>query len=145
MHRVSHTRPAPSEFPQGRKAARVGGRSGAMYQAYPFLFLPPNHPNSVAPVHNRENSTTLIGRSTLSRRSCAGGEVSGTAAAAHDEDTCKDHHSRKDFLPGKGFHSKTDTDDSGDDRLGVAVHTHEGRSEAFLPERNQEVCHTGCA
>ena len=29
--RVSHTRPAPSEFPQGLTAARVGGRSGAMY------------------------------------------------------------------------------------------------------------------
>ena len=81
----------------------------------------------------------LIERSALSRRSCAGGEVSGTAAAAHDEDTGKDHQSRKDFLPGKGFHSKTDTDDSGNDWLGIAVHTHEGRSEAFLPERNQEI------
>ena len=35
--RVSHTRPAPSKFPQGRKAARVGGCSGAMYSAYPFF------------------------------------------------------------------------------------------------------------
>ena len=34
---VSHTRPAPSKFPQGRKAARVGGCSGAMYSAYPFF------------------------------------------------------------------------------------------------------------
>ena len=37
MHRVSHTRPAPSEFPQDRKVARVGGCSGAMYSAYPFF------------------------------------------------------------------------------------------------------------
>ena len=37
MHRESHTRPAPSEFPQGLTAARVGGRSGAMYQAFPFF------------------------------------------------------------------------------------------------------------
>lgn len=39
---VSHTRPAPSEFPQGLIAARVGGCSGAMYQAYPFLYPYPN-------------------------------------------------------------------------------------------------------
>ena len=31
LHRESRTRPAPSELPQGRNAARVGGRSGAMY------------------------------------------------------------------------------------------------------------------
>jgi len=31
-------RPAPAEFPQGRKAARVGGCSGATQVAYP-LFL----------------------------------------------------------------------------------------------------------
>ena len=37
--RVSHTRPAPIELPQGRKAARVDGCSGAMYSAYPFSFL----------------------------------------------------------------------------------------------------------
>ena len=35
----SRTRPAPSEFPQGRKAARAGGCSGAMCQAFPF-FVP---------------------------------------------------------------------------------------------------------
>ena len=37
MQRVSHTRPAPFEFPQDRKVARVGGCSGAMYSAYPFF------------------------------------------------------------------------------------------------------------
>ena len=31
LQRESRTRPAPSELPQGRKAARVGGCSGAMY------------------------------------------------------------------------------------------------------------------
>jgi len=36
--RVSPVRPAPAEFPQGRKAARVGGCSGATQVAYP-LFL----------------------------------------------------------------------------------------------------------
>lgn len=36
--RESHTRPAPSEFPQGLTAARVGGRSGAMYSAFPFFY-----------------------------------------------------------------------------------------------------------
>ena len=35
--RESRTRPAPSEFPQDRKGARVGGCSGAMYGAFPFL------------------------------------------------------------------------------------------------------------
>ena len=30
LHRVSPTRPAPSELPQGLTAARVGGCSGAM-------------------------------------------------------------------------------------------------------------------
>jgi len=39
LHRVSPVRPAPAEFPQGRKAARVGGRSGATQVAYPF-FMP---------------------------------------------------------------------------------------------------------
>ena len=37
--RVSHTRSAPVELPQGRKAARVNGRSGAMYVAYPLAEL----------------------------------------------------------------------------------------------------------
>ena len=37
--RVSHIRPAPAELPQGRKAARVCGCSGAIYSAYPF-FIP---------------------------------------------------------------------------------------------------------
>ena len=37
--RVSHIRPAPAELPQGRKAARVCGCSGAIYSAYPF-FVP---------------------------------------------------------------------------------------------------------
>jgi len=32
-------RPAPAEFPQGRKAARVGGCSGATQVAYPLFFL----------------------------------------------------------------------------------------------------------
>jgi len=36
--RVSPARPAPAESPQGRKAARVGGCSGATQVAYP-LFL----------------------------------------------------------------------------------------------------------
>ena len=42
--RVSHIRPAPAELPQGRKAARVCGCSGAIYSAYPFFVpirLPP--------------------------------------------------------------------------------------------------------
>jgi hypothetical protein len=34
--RVSPARPAPAEFPQGWKAARVSGCSGAMQVAYPF-------------------------------------------------------------------------------------------------------------
>jgi len=38
LQRVSHVRPAPTELPQGRKAARVGGCSGAIYVAYPFSF-----------------------------------------------------------------------------------------------------------
>jgi len=40
--RVSHIRPAPAKLPQGRKAARVCGCSGAIYQAYPF-FVPISH------------------------------------------------------------------------------------------------------
>jgi len=39
LHRVSPVRPAPAELPQDRKIARVGGCSGAMQVAYPFLFL----------------------------------------------------------------------------------------------------------
>ena len=39
LRRVSHTRSAPVEPPQGRKAARVNGRSGAMYVAYPLAEL----------------------------------------------------------------------------------------------------------
>ncbi len=35
--RVSPVRPAPAESPQGRKAARVGGCSGATQVAYPFF------------------------------------------------------------------------------------------------------------
>ena len=35
LRRVSPARPAPVEPPQGRKAARVNGRSGAMQVAYP--------------------------------------------------------------------------------------------------------------
>ncbi len=35
--RVSPVRPAPAESPQGRKAARVGGCSGATQVAYPLL------------------------------------------------------------------------------------------------------------
>lgn len=37
LQRVSPVRPAPAEFPQGRKTARVGGCSGAMQVAYPFF------------------------------------------------------------------------------------------------------------
>ena len=36
--RVSPVRPAPAEFPQGRKAARVGSCSGAIQVAYPPFF-----------------------------------------------------------------------------------------------------------
>ena len=36
--RVSPVRPAPAESPQGRKAARVGGCSGATQVAYPLFF-----------------------------------------------------------------------------------------------------------
>ena len=39
LRRVSHTRSAPVEPPQGRKAARVNGRSGAMQIAYPLAEL----------------------------------------------------------------------------------------------------------
>lgn|GEM_PF-5370162 len=35
--RVSLLRPAPAEFPQDRKVARVGGCSGAIKVAYPFF------------------------------------------------------------------------------------------------------------
>jgi len=35
--RVSPVRPAPAESPQGRKAARVGGCSGATQVAYPLF------------------------------------------------------------------------------------------------------------
>ncbi len=37
--RVSPVRPAPAESPQGRKAARVGGRSGATQVAYPLFMV----------------------------------------------------------------------------------------------------------
>jgi hypothetical protein len=39
LRRVSPARPAPVELPQGRKAARVNGRSGAMQVAYPLAEL----------------------------------------------------------------------------------------------------------
>jgi len=39
LRRVSPARPAPAEFPQGWKAARAGGCSGAMQVAYPFFFV----------------------------------------------------------------------------------------------------------
>ena len=35
LRRVSPARPAPVELLQGRKAAKVNGRSGAMQVAYP--------------------------------------------------------------------------------------------------------------
>ncbi len=35
LQRVSPVRPAPAETPQGRKAARIGGCSGATQIAYP--------------------------------------------------------------------------------------------------------------
>lgn len=38
MRRVSPVRPAPAETPQSRKAARVGGCSGATQVAYPLFF-----------------------------------------------------------------------------------------------------------
>jgi hypothetical protein len=39
LHGVSLVRPAPAELPQDRKVARVGGCSGAMQVAYPFLSI----------------------------------------------------------------------------------------------------------
>ena len=39
LRRVSATRPVPVEPPQGRKAARVNSRSGAMWLAYPLAEL----------------------------------------------------------------------------------------------------------
>ena len=39
LRRVSPARSAPVEPPQGRKAARVNGRSGAMQVAYPLAEL----------------------------------------------------------------------------------------------------------
>ena len=39
LRRVSPARSAPVETPQGRKAARVNGRSGAMQVAYPLAEL----------------------------------------------------------------------------------------------------------
>ena len=39
LRRVSPARSAPVEPPQGRKAARVDGRSGAMQVAYPLAEL----------------------------------------------------------------------------------------------------------
>ena len=39
LRRVSPARSAPVELPQGRKTARVDGRSGAMQVAYPLAEL----------------------------------------------------------------------------------------------------------
>ncbi len=39
LRRVSPARPVPVEPPQGRKAARVNSRSGAMQVAYPLAEL----------------------------------------------------------------------------------------------------------
>jgi len=46
LHPGKLIRPAPAEFPQDRKVARVGGRSGAI-SSYPFLLLHSIHPKKV--------------------------------------------------------------------------------------------------
>lgn len=47
MRRVSPVRPAPAETPQSRKAARVGGCSGATQVAYPLFFQKKKENNKV--------------------------------------------------------------------------------------------------
>ena len=44
LHRASLVRPAPAELPQDWKVARVGGCSGAMQIACPFLIMPKSLP-----------------------------------------------------------------------------------------------------
>jgi len=56
--RVSPVRPAPTESPQGRKAARVGGCSGATQVAYP-LFSKKKKRSLGAEIKNQKKSLAM--------------------------------------------------------------------------------------
>ena len=61
------------------------------------------------------------------------------AAAADYGQAAEDQGCGEDLLPCEGVHANGDADCDCDDRLDVAVHADDGRSDAFLRDRNQIV------
>ena len=65
------------------------------------------------------------------------------AGAADEDDAADDEDGGEEFLPGEGVEADPDADGGGEDGLEVGVHADQGRAQAFLSERNQEVGNEG--
>ena len=63
-----------------------------------------------------------------------------SAAAADDDQAGEDEQGGEGFLPCEGVHADGDAYSNGNDRLYVAVHADDGRSDSFLCYRNEVVC-----
>ena len=72
-------------------------------------------------------------------------DLSSALAVTYDDDSAEDHQGGKDFLPGQDIHADADAYNDRYDRLDIGVHAHQGRSDAFLTDRNKEICDECCA
>ena len=67
--------------------------------------------------------------------------TASTTAVADDDDAAEDHRCGKDLLPCQHVGSDCYADHYCDDRLHIAVHADEGRSDASLRHRYKEICY----
>ena len=65
-------------------------------------------------------------------------------AAAYNEYAGEYHQCRQEFLPGQYVHAKNYAYYGGNYRLYIAVHAYQGRTDAFLTKRYQEVADECC-
>ena len=68
-----------------------------------------------------------------------------TTAEVHHHDTTEDHEGSKNLLPTEGVHAETDADGGGDDGLHVGIHADQGRADALLSYRDEEIGDEGGA
>ena len=63
----------------------------------------------------------------------------GTFTVIHHHHAPEYHQCCQHLLPGQAVHTDADADDYGNDGLHIRVHTDQCRTDALLPQRNEEI------
>ena len=69
----------------------------------------------------------------------------GASAIVDEYHTAKYHDAGQYFLPAERIHTYPNADGDGYDGLHVGIHAHQGRADAFLSQRDEEVGDEGGA